>query len=205
MVKYLEVEQNKLISDLRSQEEEALTQHIADDIGVPYIDLTGQTINTDALKLVNIKIACGMENLDELKKLIPGAQIVGTPTVDWDRLKSMNTALDYLQREPDLKFIFSVSDVMTMGVVEGLRVAGKTDKVQLLSVDGIADGRKAILTGQMLASVAQLPLLMGKRAVELAIDSAQKHISGLTEFTPTPLLTKDILEKNEDPNLQYLR
>ena len=70
MVKYLEVEQNKLISDLRSQEEEALTQHIADDIGVPYIDLTGQTINTDALKLVNIKIACGMENLDELKKLI---------------------------------------------------------------------------------------------------------------------------------------
>ncbi|MEI8223943.1 MAG: GspE/PulE family protein [bacterium] len=70
MVKYLEVEQNKLISDLRSQEEEALTQHIADDIGVPYIDLTGQTINTDALKLITIKVACGMENLDELKKLI---------------------------------------------------------------------------------------------------------------------------------------
>jgi type IV pilus assembly protein PilB len=70
MVKYLEVEQNKLISDLRSQEEEALTQHIAEDIGVPYIDLTGQTINTDALKLVSIKTACGMENLDELKKLI---------------------------------------------------------------------------------------------------------------------------------------
>jgi hypothetical protein len=68
MVKYLEVEQNKLISDLRSQEEEALTQHIAEDIGVPYIDLTGQTINTDALKLVSIKTACGMENLDELKK-----------------------------------------------------------------------------------------------------------------------------------------
>lgn len=70
MVKYLEVEQNKLISDLRSQEEEALTQHIADDIGVPYVDLTGQTINTDALKLTPIKTACGMENLDELKKLL---------------------------------------------------------------------------------------------------------------------------------------
>lgn len=70
MVKYLEVEQNKLISDLRSQEEEALTQHIADDIGVPYVDLTGQTINTDALKLIPIKTACGMENLDELKKLL---------------------------------------------------------------------------------------------------------------------------------------
>ena len=175
-----------------------------------HLALLAATKNPKVLVLKGLPGSIVSENrangfIDELKKLIPGAQIVGTPTVDWDRLKSMNTALDYLQREPDLKFIFSVSDVMTMGVVEGLRVAGKTDKVQLLSVDGIADGRKAILTGQMLASVAQLPLLMGKRAVELAIDSAQKHISGLTEFTPTPLLTKDILEKNEDPNLQYLR
>lgn len=70
MVKYQEVEQNKLISDLRSQEEEALTQHIADDIGVPYVDLTGQTINTDALKLIPIATACGMNNLEELKKLL---------------------------------------------------------------------------------------------------------------------------------------
>jgi type IV pilus assembly protein PilB len=52
MVTYQEVEQNKLISDIRTQEEESLTQHIAEDIGVPYVDLTGLTINSDALRLI---------------------------------------------------------------------------------------------------------------------------------------------------------
>ncbi len=70
MVKYQEVEQDKLIADIRSQEEESLTQHIADDIGVPYVDLTGQTINTDALRLVPLKTACGAESLDDLKKVM---------------------------------------------------------------------------------------------------------------------------------------
>lgn len=52
MVTYHEEEQNKLIADLKAQEEEALVQKIADDIGIPYIDLTGITINTDALRLI---------------------------------------------------------------------------------------------------------------------------------------------------------
>lgn len=53
MVTYNETEQNKLISDLRMQEEESLTQKIANDIGVDYIDLTGLTINSDALRLID--------------------------------------------------------------------------------------------------------------------------------------------------------
>ncbi len=53
MVIYHEDEQNKLLADLKSGEEEALVQQIADEIGVPYQDLSGISINTDALKLVD--------------------------------------------------------------------------------------------------------------------------------------------------------
>ena len=53
MVTYHEEDQDKLIRDLRTQEEEALTQKIADEIGVPYLDLTGLTINSDALQLID--------------------------------------------------------------------------------------------------------------------------------------------------------
>lgn len=53
MVTYHEEDQDKLIKDLRTQEEESLTQKIADDIGVPYLDLTGLTINSDALQLID--------------------------------------------------------------------------------------------------------------------------------------------------------
>lgn len=52
MVTYQEEEQNKLISDIRTEQEEAFTQHVANEIGVPYVDLTGLTINSDALQLI---------------------------------------------------------------------------------------------------------------------------------------------------------
>ncbi len=52
MVTYKETEQNKLISDIRTEQEEALTQHVASEIGVPYVDLTSLTINSDALRLI---------------------------------------------------------------------------------------------------------------------------------------------------------
>lgn len=57
MTIYREDEQNKLIADLKAQEEEALVQKIASDIGVPYVDLTGVTINSDALRLVKEDVA----------------------------------------------------------------------------------------------------------------------------------------------------
>lgn len=143
--------------------------------------------------------------LDGLKEALPGATIVASPAADWDRMKAMNITLDTLQREPDLDLIFSVSDVMTMGVVEALRVTGKERQIRVVSVDGIKDARDAILQGRMSGNVAQLPYLMGKRAVELAIEAANTPLRERTEYTPTPTLTKEVLEKMEDPNLAYLR
>lgn len=138
--------------------------------------------------------------LAKLRLLRNDAEIVATPTTDWDRMKAMNISLDSLQRDNTLQAIFSVSDVMSMGVVEAIRVA-KRD-ITLVSVDGIADARTAIKSGGISGCVAQLPFLMGRRAAELAVEGKSQ---GLTEFIPTPTLTKDILEKNTDPLLQYMR
>ncbi len=138
--------------------------------------------------------------LAKLRLLRNDAEIVATPTTDWDRMKAMNISLDSLQRDNTLQAIFSVSDVMSMGVVEAIRVA-KRD-ITLVSVDGIADARTAIKSGRISGCVAQLPFLMGRRAAELAVEGKSQ---GLTEFIPTPTLTKDILEKNTDPLLQYMR
>lgn len=143
--------------------------------------------------------------LDEIKKTLPGAIIVGTPSADWDRMKAMNTALDFMQREPKMNYIFSVSDIMTMGVIEGVRVAAKTEKVKVISVDGIADARNALLHDRMEANIAQLPFLMGKRAVELALAASEGKIRDYNEFIRTPLLTREILERKDEPDLEYLR
>ncbi len=52
MVTYHEDEQNKLLADLRSQEEESLIQNTANQLGIPYRDLSGESINGDALRLI---------------------------------------------------------------------------------------------------------------------------------------------------------
>ncbi len=143
--------------------------------------------------------------LEEIQRAIPEAKIVGTPTTDWDRLKAMNITVDFLQRESTIDYIFSVSDAMSLGAAEGLRVSAKADRVKLLSVDGIADARKAIMQNRMLADVAQLPYFMGKRAVELAIAASKGEVKNYNEFTPIPVLTKEVLERKDDPNLQFLR
>lgn len=153
--------------------------------------------------IVSEKRASGFSS--RLKELLPNAVIVGSPSANWDRMKAMNTAIDFLQRDSKLDFIFSVSDVMSTGVVEAIKIAKNQRTVKLLSVDGNAEARKALLDGTMLANVAQLPYLMGKRAVEMSVEAASKQMKGYSEFTAVPVLTKEILEKKEDPNLAYLR
>ncbi|MEI7777191.1 MAG: ATPase, T2SS/T4P/T4SS family [bacterium] len=64
MIEFDEDKQNKKIHDLYTQEEEDLAQLLGSRYNIPYIDLTGIPINTDALRLINEqesranKIAC---------------------------------------------------------------------------------------------------------------------------------------------------
>ncbi len=89
MVTYHEEEQDKLINDLRTEEEESLTQKIASDIGVPYVDLTGMTINSDALRLIDEATArkAEMANYSMISKAIDVA--VKSPT-NPDTLEEIN-------------------------------------------------------------------------------------------------------------------
>lgn len=48
---------NQRVSDLRQKEEEDLAEMLAERYGIPYVDLSGMTINTDGLKLVPQDIA----------------------------------------------------------------------------------------------------------------------------------------------------
>jgi ABC-type sugar transport system substrate-binding protein len=141
---------------------------------------------------------------EELKKAAPGLTIVASLPGDWDRQKAANIANDTLQRSPNLVAIFCANDGMALGAVEAARAAGK-DKVIVIGVDGNSDAVKSILAGRLNASVAQLPYLVGKEAVE----TAKKVLAGekVDEFTyvPTLVLTKAVLEAKTEPMLRYVK
>jgi ABC-type sugar transport system substrate-binding protein len=123
---------------------------------------------------------------------------------DWDSLKAANIANDTLQRNPDLIAIFCANDDMALGAVEAARAGGK-DKVVVIGFDGTVSALKSIRAGRLNASIAQLPYLIGVRAVEDAKKTlAGEKVSEMT-YVPTLVLTKEIIEANKDPMLQYVK
>jgi len=140
----------------------------------------------------------------ELKKQAPGLDVVASLPGDWDSLKASDIANDTLERNPDLVAIFCANDHMALGAVEAARSKGK-DKVVVIGVDGTQSALKSIRAGRLNASVAQLPYLMGIWAVE----DSKRALAGekVPEFVdvPTLVLTRDAIEANKEPMLQYVK
>jgi D-allose transport system substrate-binding protein len=141
----------------------------------------------------------------ELARVLPKAKIVSSTSAEWDRLRALSITTDNLIKTPGLKAVFAANDVMALGAVEAIRAAGKTNQVVVVGVDGVPDARKAILAGKMTASITQLPYLIGKRSVQLAVASVHGASSGKTERAPLLVLTKKVLEANKDPLLKDVR
>lgn len=138
-----------------------------------------------------------------IQQLLPQSHIVNSVSAEWDRLRGLQITADTLLRTPDLNVIFAANDVMALGAVEAVRAAQK--HMIIVGVDGVPDARKAIEQGNMTASITQLPYLIGKRAVEKAMEHSQGK--GTTSFERAPLLilTKSVLTSHSEPLLQYVR
>jgi len=100
---------------------------------------------------------------------------------------------------------YNRTPVVALSAPVAIPVPKQEDLGLYVGVDGTADARKAILEGRLTASVAQLPYLMGVRSVTLAVDAVSSQKTGRTEITPTPVLTKQIIDAKQEPLLQYVR
>lgn len=142
---------------------------------------------------------------DKLKELAPGLKIVASLPGDWDRGKAANITNDTLTAHPDLVAIFAANDGMALGAVESVYAAGKQAQVTVIGVDGNSDAVKSIEAGRLNASVAQLPYLVGKQAVE----NVTKVLAGAKMpdwiYVPTLVLTKAVLDAKTDPMLAYVK
>lgn len=132
-------------------------------------------------------------------------EIVASLPGDWDRGKAANITNDILTRNPDLMGIFAANDGMALGAVESVFAAGKGGDIIIIGVDGNSDAVKSIKAGRLTASVAQLPYLVGKQALEnvkMAIEGkdVEKQV-----IVPTLVLTKDVIEGGSEPLLEFVR
>ncbi len=143
--------------------------------------------------------------VDRLKAIAPAFTVVARLPGDWDRLKAANITNDVLQANPALSAVYCANDTMALGSAEALKTSGQKDHVVVIGTDGNSDAVKAIRAGTLDASVAQLPFLVGKEAVEKAAKAGARSDGQQAIKVPTLVLTKAVLDENKDPLLANLR
>lgn len=95
-----------------------------------------------------------------------GMNIVAEQPADWDTGKALTVTENILTANPNVKAIVASNDSMALGAVEALRAANLLDQVVLVGFDGTPGAAKSIIAGDMEASVAQRPQVMGAMGID---------------------------------------
>lgn len=98
-------------------------------------------------------------------------EVVASQTANFNRAEGLTVMENILQANGDIKGVFAHNDEMALGAVEAIKASGKD--VVVIGFDATDDAQKAVADGDMAATVAQNPALMGATAVEVAQKLAQ--------------------------------
>ena len=98
-----------------------------------------------------------------------GLNLVAEQPADWDAGKALTTTENIVTANPNLRAIFASNDNMALGAIEALRNSKLLDQVMVVGFDGNPNAAESILKGELAASVAQRPAVMGAMGVEAVL------------------------------------
>lgn len=126
--------------------------------------------------------------IDEEEKI----DLVAKQSADFDRQKGLTVMENIIQAQPQIDAVFAHNDEMALGAVKALKAANKTPII--IGFDGTDDAINAIKSGEMTATIAQQPKLMGEIAVENAVKVCEgEEVDELTSVE-LKLITKENAE-----------
>lgn len=99
--------------------------------------------------------------------------VIASQSADFDRAKGLTVAENILQAHDNVQAIFAQNDEMALGAYEAAKSAGKN--IIIVGFDGSQDGLKSVQNGQLSATVAQQPDLIGEKAIEASKQIANKQ------------------------------
>lgn len=115
--------------------------------------------------------------------------VLTSQTAEFDRTKGLNVMENILQGNNDIQAVFAHNDEMALGAIEAIKAVGKD--IIVVGFDGNDDALKAVENGELKATIAQQPALIGEEAV----NAAEKILKGDkvddTISVPLKLVTKE--------------
>lgn len=110
--------------------------------------------------------------------------IITKQSADFDRTKGLSVMENIIQSKGDIDAVFAQNDEMALGALKALQDANMND-VLVVGFDATDDAVASVQKGNMAATIAQQPKLIGETAVNLA----HRFLSGekVESFAPVEL------------------
>ncbi len=127
--------------------------------------------------------------LDAFKEY-PGMEIIASLPTAWN-VETGNTAMmDLLQAHPEVNLVVCANDYIAIGAATAAEALGRSD-VLIFGNDGDTAGLEDIYNGKWTATVNTTPFVMGKVALQVALDVLNGTYPGGWTETPTVNTDKD--------------
>lgn len=121
--------------------------------------------------------------LDAFKEY-PGMEIIASLPTAWN-VETGNTAMmDLLQAHPEVNLVVCANDYIAIGAATAAEALGRSD-VLIFGNDGDTAGLEDIYNGKWTATVNTTPFVMGKVALQVALDVLNGVYPGSWTETPT--------------------
>jgi ribose transport system substrate-binding protein len=141
------------------------------------------------------------KGFEEALKSAPGMKIIAeSATQRWSQDEGFAKAQDIIQAHPDVNVFWGQADAIALGASQAVANANMNPKPLVVGFDGDVAGIQAIRDGKLDATMVQQTQLMGRMAVDSAIDIINGKQVPAEQLQKAFLLTKSDKQKAD----QYL-
>lgn len=123
--------------------------------------------------------------------LTGGVTVLQEVAANWERQEALTQATTIIGAHPDVKGFFAANDDMGLGITRAVANAGKTGQIAVISVDGNPDALTAVANGELAATVAQYPYVIGQMGVDACAAAASGATLPAKVDAPVQVVTKD--------------
>lgn len=134
------------------------------------------------------------EGFDTTMESQTAVTIAARQPANFDRAQGLNVMQNLLQANPDIRGVFAQNEEMALGAVQALGDRAGSEVV-VIGFDAIPDALAAIQAGQMNATVAQQPALMGQLGVAAALRAINDEPVPATIPVEVRLVTPDNVQE----------
>lgn len=115
----------------------------------------------------------------------PGIKLI-KQTAEYERSKGMSVMENILQAQPKIDAVFAHNDEMALGAIQAIKAVKRQDEMFVVGFDANPDALVSIKAGDMKATIAQNPWVMGA----LAVMDGYQVVNGVNmgvKIVPVPL------------------